>query len=255
MRTTAVLIALSLFMSCKAQDSINKTTTTKINKNSMDRPNITPEFEKLNLDDFKDGLIISKAYVDAGPDKGNEFSMYDYRKVDNNGTKMFGGSFLGGFRSSFTAKDSYYTIAKGYYKNGYIQSKCIISSVLRSIKIGKQYFFNQDGKLEKTIDHDLGWDYSYEKVIEYILDRKAPLLSEEYYFGAEITQEGKKQKYWQLVLDTSKTTGKPTWELIKLDSMTGEILCQIEFEGDRQVHADTEFIPPHEKIIKEDRTK
>ena len=45
-----------------------------------------------------------------------------------------------------------------------------------------------------------------------------------------------------------------TLEAIKLDAKTGEILYQIEYEGDREVHADTEFIPPHEKIIKEDRT-
>jgi len=96
--------------------------------------------------------------------------------------------------------------------------------------IGKEYFFDKEGKLEKTVDHDQGWDFSYEKVIEYILERKSPLVREDIYYGAEITQEGKEKKYWQLILDTQKTTNKSTWEIIKLDAMTGEILYQIEFE-------------------------
>jgi hypothetical protein len=252
MKTTILLIALLSLISCRAQDNNNKTTTQT--DTTMIRPILTPEFEKLNLEDFKDGLVITKLVGDTAPYIGVKLDSYSYRKINEVGTIALNGTLLDGFGYSFTANDSYYAIAKGYYGNSYIRSKCIRSSIIRSIKIGKQYFFNQDGKLEKTIDHDLGWDYSYEKVIQYILDRKAPLLREEYYFGAEITQEGKEKKYWQLVIDTGKITGKPTWELIKLDGMTGEILCQIEFEGDRQVHADTEFIPAHEKIIKEDRT-
>lgn len=255
MRTTILLMALVIFASCKAQVE-NKNVTTTLNNNAMERPIITPEFEKLNLEDYKDGLIINKAYIDAGPEKGNEFSMYDYRKVDNNGTKMFGGSFLGGFSSSFTAKDSYYSIVKSYYTNKYIERKCIISSLNNRLIIGKEYFFNREGKLEKIVDHDQGWDYSYEKVIEYILERKSPLISENIYYGAEIAQEGKEKKYWQLILDTQKTTNKSTWEIIKLDAMTGVILYQIEFEGDRIHHVDLgdNNLKALEKIIVEDKT-
>lgn len=255
MRTTTLLIALVIFASCKAQVE-NENVITTLNNNTMERPVITPEFEKLNLEDYKDGLIISKAFIDAGPEKGNEFSMYNYKKGDNNGTKIFGGSFLGGFRSSFTKKNSYYTIVKGYQKNGNIHIKCITSSFIRQIKIGKQYFFNQEGKLEKTVDHDQGWDYSYEKVIEYIRERKSPLVTENIYYGAEIVQEGKEKKYWQLILDTQKTTNKSTWEIIKLDAMTGEILYQIEFEGDRIYHVDLGDNNPKalERIIVADKT-
>ncbi|OXA93493.1 hypothetical protein [Flavobacterium hercynium] len=255
MRTTTLLMALVIFASCKAQVE-NKNVTKTLNHNTMERPIITPEFEKLHLENYKDGLKISKAFIDAGPEKGNEFSMYDYRKVDDTGTKMFGGSFLGGFRASFTKKDSYYTIAKSYYKNGNIHFKCITSSLFRQIKIGKQYFFNQDGKLENIVDHDKGWDYSYEKVIEYILERKLPLVSDNIYYGAEITQEEKEKKYWQLALDTRKTTNKSTWEIVKLDAMTGEILYQIEFEGDRIYHLDLGDNNPRaiEKIIVADKT-
>ena len=36
-----------------------------INNTIMERPIITPEFEKLNLDDFKDGLKITKIVGDT----------------------------------------------------------------------------------------------------------------------------------------------------------------------------------------------
>jgi hypothetical protein len=251
MRTITLFIALSLLTSCKAQDN-NKTTTPTNNAKIMERPIITPEFEKLNLDNFKEGLTKKKET--DGPYTGNEFDSYSYQKINDLGITELNGSSLGGFGFSFIAKGSYYDIIKGYYTNNYIKSKCIASNINSSIKIGKQYIFDKEGKLEKTIDHDLGWDYSYEKVIEYILDRKSPLLREEHYWGAEITQEGTEKKYWKLVLDTRKTTNKSTWELIKLDAMTGEILYQIEYEGDRMWLADIQNQLPKQRIIVADKT-
>ncbi|CAD0001431.1 hypothetical protein [Flavobacterium salmonis] len=254
MRTITLLMALVLFANCKAQVE-NKTVTTTLNKNKMERPIITPEFEKLNLEDYKDGLIIEESIGNTAPYVGFKYNSYSYRKINDIGTTSLHGSTIGRFGYSFTAKDSYYTIAKGYYKNGYIHSKCIISSrPNQSIFMGRQYFFNQEGKLEKTVDHDQVWGFSYEKVIEYILERKSPLYSKDEYWGAEITQEGKEKKYWQLILDTQKTTNKSTWEIIKLDAMTGEILYQIEFEGDRIWHADTYNHNPIERIIVADKT-
>jgi hypothetical protein len=254
MRTTTLLMALVLFASCKAQVE-NKTVTKTLNNNTMERPSITPEFEKLNLEDYKEGLIKKKE-ID---DKKNviEFDFYDYRKDGIEGaTFLTGSTALRGFGFSFTAKNSYYIIGKSYYTNKYIERKCIMSSFNTSLLIGKEYFFDKEGKLEKTVDHDQGWDFSYEKVIEYILERKSPLVREDIYYGAEITQEGKEKKYWQLILDTQKTTKKSTWEIIKLDAMTGEILYQIEFEGDRIYHVDLGDSNPKalERIIVEDKT-
>ena len=254
MRTTTVLIALALFATCKAQVE-NNTVTATLNKNKTERPNITPEFEKLNLEDFKEGLTKEKE-VD-GPYKGNEFNSYSYRKINDIGTTSLNGSTIGRFAYSFTAKNSYYSIGKSYHTNMIIEGKCIISSFNNMLIIGKEYFFNKEGKLEKTVDHDLGWDFSYEKVIAYILERKLPLYrKEDESYGAEITQEGKEKKYWQLTLDTQKTTHKPTWEIVKLDAMTGEILYQIEYEGDRIYHADLHYInpKPKERIIVADKT-
>ncbi|MEL1256187.1 hypothetical protein AAEO57_20545 [Flavobacterium sp. DGU38] len=224
MRTITLLMALLLFANCKAQVE------------NMERPVITPEFEKLNLEDYKDGLIITESIGTAAPYVGVKFKIYSYEKINNEVSFILHGTLEEGLNSSFTATNSYYSIGKSYYPNKNIKMKYMRSSITQNILIGKQYFFNQEGKLEKTVDHDQGWDFSYEKVIEYILARKSPLVREDIYYGAEITQEGKEKKYWQLILDTQKTTNKSTWEIIKLDAMTGEILYQIEFEGDRIYH-------------------
>nr|WP_315248759.1 hypothetical protein [uncultured Flavobacterium sp.] len=258
MRTIIVLMALVLFANCKAQVE-NKTVTTTLNNNIMERPVITAEFEKLNLEDYKDGLIIEELTSDIAPYIGVKFKIYSYKKISNEFSFILRGTLIGGdgFSSSFTAKDSYYSIGKSYHPNLNISRKCIVSSLPSAkILIGKEYFFDKQGKLEKTVDHDQGWDFSYEKVIGYILERKSPLVREDIYYGAEITQEGKEKKYWQLILDTQKTTNKSTWEIIKLDAMTGEILYQIEFEGDRIWHADLGYNnqKPIERIIVADKT-
>nr|WP_315248757.1 hypothetical protein [uncultured Flavobacterium sp.] len=226
MRTITLLMALLLFANCKAQVE------------NMERPVITPQFEKLNLQDYKDGLIIEEAVGTVAPYIGVKFKIYSYKKINDEFSFILGGTLEegDGFGSSFTLKKSYYTIGKSYHPNLNIKWKSIGSSINTSLLIGKEYYFDKQGKLEKTVDHDQGWDFSYEKVIEYILERKSPLVREDIYYGAEITQEGKEKKYWQLILDTQKTTNKSTWEIIKLDAMTGEILCQIEFEGDRIYH-------------------
>lgn len=105
MRTTTLLIAILLFANCKAQVE-NKTVSTTLNTNINERPVITLEFEKLNIEDYKEGLIKKKE-ID---DKKNiiEFDFYDYRKDGTEGkTFLTGSTALRGFGFSFTAKNNY----------------------------------------------------------------------------------------------------------------------------------------------------
>ena len=179
-----------------------------INNTIMERPIITPEFEKLNLDDFKDGLVIKHEDVEIEENKFINIEKFYYDKQDNISNKILRGSLISGFAYSFTPKDSFYTISKSFYTNYIIQRKSIRSSIESSIKIGKQYFFDKEGKLEKTIDHDLGWDFSYEKIIQYILDRKASLFGVDFLSRAKISKQGTSRKYWELELDTSEEIGR-----------------------------------------------
>jgi hypothetical protein len=261
MKITYIIINILLVLninSCLAQDNKPKIDTITSKANTMNRPELNDSFEKLNLDDFKNGLVIKKLTGDTEPYKGVVYDSYTYRKTDATGYTTLDGSSLGGFVYNHTAKNSIYYIGKSYYKNGFIKIKGIVSNLDGHVVLGKEYRFKENGQVEKVIDHDLGWDFSFEDVLQYVLNRGFLIKNEQYYYSTEISkQEGENEdcrKYWKVVIDTKKITGKSTWEVVKLDAKTGEILYQIEFEGDRQVHADTEFIPPHEKIIKEDRT-
>jgi hypothetical protein len=243
---------------CLAQDIKPKKDTIIPKTNTMNRPQlINDSFEKLNLSDFKE-LVIKKERIEVAINKWEDVDMYEYRKDSYDSRVSFSGSYVGGFSYFYTEGDFIYAINKSYYKNGFIEWKGVRSFLNGTEPIGKEYFFNEKGQLTKVIDNDLGWDFSFEDVLQYVVNRGFPIKNEQYYYSTEISkQEGENEdcrKYWKVVIDTKKITGKSTWEVIKLDAKTGEILCQIEFEGDRQVHADTEFIPPHEKIIKEDRT-
>ena len=73
-------MALVLFANCKAQVE-NKIVTTTLNNNIMERPVITAEFEKLNLEDYKDGLIIEELTSDIAPYIGVKFKIYSYKKL------------------------------------------------------------------------------------------------------------------------------------------------------------------------------
>jgi hypothetical protein len=257
MKTTYIIINIFLMLninSCLAQDNKPKIDT-------MNRPQLNDSFEKLNLNDFK-GLVITKERVKVDTNKWEDVEVYEYNKDDGKESIRLTGSFIGSSCYTFTKENSYYTVVKTYFKNGAINRKWVEYALQKnmSLMIGKEYRFNENGQLEKVIDHDLGWDFSLEDVLQYILGRGLLIKHEEGYWSTEISKKESEsedcRRYWEVVVDTRKLTksNSDTWEVIKLDAKTGEILYQIEYEGEREVHADTEFIPPHKKIIKEDRT-
>ena len=65
-------------------------------------------------------------------------------------------------------------------------------------------------------------------MIQYILDRKASLFGGNSLLPANISKQGTSRKYWELELDTTPITKTQSWEIVKLDAMTGEVLYQIE---------------------------
>ncbi|TRX31905.1 hypothetical protein FNW52_18100 [Flavobacterium sp. ZT3R18] len=261
MKTTYIIINLFLILninSCLAQDNNSKKDTIIPKTNTMNRPQLNDSFEKLNLDDFKDGLVITKEKGTIEPYLGVIYDSYRYRKTDHTGYTTLDGTPSEGFGYSFTASNSAYRLWKSYYKNGFIDRKGIASTIDGQVLLGKEYRFNKNGQLEKVIDHDLGWDFPFEDVLQYILNRGLLIKYEEGYWSTEISKKESEsedcRKYWEVIVDTRKVTGKSTWEVIKLDAKTGEILYQIELEGDREWHADIENQAPKQKIIKEDRT-
>jgi hypothetical protein len=263
MKISCFIISMFLFLNlslCLAQDIKPKIDTIIPKTNTMNRPQLNDAFEKLNLDDFKNGLVIKKQTGDTEPYKGVVYDSYTYQKTDDFGYTTLDGSSLGGFGYSYTAFNSVYYIGKSYYKNGFIERKGIVSNLDGHVVLGKEYRFKENGQLEKVVDHDLGWDFSFEDVLQFVVNRGLSIKHEDGYWNTEISKKESEsedcRKYWEVVVDTRKLTKSTsdTWEVIKLDAKTGEILSQIESEGDRLVPSDFEIPKPTIKIIKEDRT-
>jgi hypothetical protein len=262
MKITYIIINIFLTLninSCLAQDNKPKTDTITSKANTMNRPQLNDSFEKLNLDDFK-GLVITKERIKVDTNKWEDVEVYEYNKDDGKESIRLTGSFVGSSCYTSTKENSYYTVVKTYFKSGTINRKWVEYTLQKDISliIGKEYRFNENGQLEKVIDHDLGWNFSFEDVLQYIQNRGLLIKHEDGYWTTEISKKESEsedcRKYWEVIVDTRKVTGKSTWEVIKLDAKTGEILYQIELEGDREWHADIENQVPKQRIIKEDRT-
>lgn len=249
MKIIILYIALLLSMGCNGQTEIKKDTITA-NKIQMERPTITDASERLNLNDFKDNLVVKKE-----KDDDVEYETYSYRKTDSLGNRI---SLDGGPRIlvyTVKPKNSYYFIGKTYYgKSKNIQAKGLYFQLSNStIAVGKEYFYNEQGKLATTTDHDLGWDFSVEKVVQFALDKgfELPKPGERNQVQISKQENKEKRKYWMLSRETHGKSGKGGYETYKLDAKTGEVLFHSETDG--RFYHDMKSSPPV-KIIVPDKT-
>lgn len=262
MKTLLVILSLILVNQCNAQQkkSFEKTSKTTSKTNKMKRPNINNKFETLNLDDYKDGMKIEKKWSLGSK---SYYDNYSYRKVTGNEIIEISGNkdYTIDYRKTFT-NDSYIIYKEYYGKSGYIKRKGTLSQTTQ-IALGEEYQFDENGTLIKSIDHDKGWDFSYEDVIKYLYT-KYKIKPEQNYTNVKIKTgerttnrdedtkvitpifeqyevffDIKKSKsyngldYWNLRVKTGFITKKyRSWDKVKLDAKTGKVLCDIQYEDD-----------------------
>jgi hypothetical protein len=250
MKTIALCIAIAFINNCKGQESQNQKDKQLEKYTQMERPKITPESEKINLDDYKDKLIITKGVGHTNPYIGVKFEIYNYDKIDSIGKYSLHGDPKELLRFSFIPKNSVYEIIKVYYPNKNIKVKCILVNKL-NIFLGKEYNYNDEGKLTKTIDHDLGWDFSFENVVSFVKTRKGDLQRVNRNDKIEKSESKTGLKYWTVKLYNTQITTKGLFDLIKLDAKTGQILSHIEYEI---VGGDEGYDNVQTKVIVADKT-
>ena len=119
-------------------------------------------------------------------------------------------------------KNSYYLIRKIYYPNGNIKRKYITLD-RKYGNFGMDYFFTEDGKLEKIEDHDLIWSFTINKVLAFLRKR-----------GVRIPKNSTKNVPITITQFLNYETG-PVWfiewekadfktEIFILDAKTGKLL-------------------------------
>ena len=179
----------------------------KMNKN--ERPTIDSGFDILHLEEYKDFLI-----------KDEYSSFKTYEKKTPNGIIILreGYDFL--YERYFD--NSSYCIFKVYdAKTLKIKRKCLFIDPT-SIALGKEYLYDSNTTLIKTIDHDKGWNFSYEDVINYLYDN----IEDEVRISVSSIKKRvyQNRNYWQVETNTRFWRNN---HFLRIDGNTGEILCHL----------------------------
>ena len=169
-------------------------------------PKVTNEFEKLNLNKY----ILSNDEIFSNTLKDGTYVELQKESY--------------GYYESRWNPDSYFIIIKQYNKSGNIKEKGVLFNS-GYFRIGTWYYFNMEGQLIKEQNCDLNFNFSFQELRNYLVEKNINLTIGyiEPYTGIHTSIE--KQ------VDTNKSMWIVTWqkdpqllEEIYLDGNTGKII-------------------------------
>jgi len=127
---------------------------------------------------------------------------------------------------------SYFSLVKSYDKRGYIIDKGLWGMPAYWEK-GRWYYFNKEGKLEKTINYDEVSKFTFEQVEDFCLSKGMKLRrgynDGRVYTGAlieRVYRPGTNYNCWEIVY---KRETHLDW--YRLDLQTGEVLSYNKYDG------------------------
>lgn len=182
----------------------------KMDKNN--RPTIDSGFDILHLEEYKDYLIKDPDNIDKDV----------YEKKTSSGKIKLVGGYGNDYAYEKYFNNSSYCIFKVYdVKTLKIKRKCLFVDPT-SIALGKEYLYDSNATLIKTIDHDKGWNFSYEDVINYLYEH---IEDEVEIFSSSIKKRVyQNRNYWQVETNASFWRNN---HFLRIDGNTGEILCHL----------------------------
>lgn len=133
------------------------------NNNKIEQSLITPDFEKFDSIRFEQ-LKKRKDDIDVYG------SLNDKRNIilsDYGSSKGY----------SETIPNSYFFISKGYYSNNNIAAKGL-GFIYHGFKVGIWYYFDENGKLKETVDHDKPFKFTLEHIFKFCEREKIPVKKE-----------------------------------------------------------------------------
>ena len=182
----------------------------KMDKNN--RPTIDSGFDILHLEEYKDYLIKDPDNIDKDV----------YEKKTSSGKIQIEGGYGNDYQYVEYFDNSSYYIFKIYdVKTLKIRLKRLSEEPTR-IALGKEYHYDSNTTLIKTIDHDKGWNFSYEDVINYLYDNIEDEV--EIFISSIKKRVYQNRNYWQVETNTR------FWRknhFLRIDGNTGEILCHL----------------------------
>ena len=176
-------------------------------------------FEKLKkLDkDYQKNLAEGNDYVSVVLPDGTYFYIRDSSKTDD----------------YYYIKEfppySYFAVAKSYDRRGYITEKGLLGEPNFWEK-GRWYYFNKEGKLEKTINYDEVSKFTFEQVEDFCLSKGMKLRRGYKGEGALIRRiyiPGVSYNCWEI---TYILVGDEYGDYYRLDLQTGKVLSYRKYE-------------------------
>ena len=124
---------------------------------------------------------------------------------------------------------SYFAVAKSYDRRGYITKKGLLGEP-HFWKKGRWYYFNKEGKLEKTINYDEVSKFTFEEVEDFCLSKGMKLRRGYKGEGALIRRiyiPGVSYNCWEI---TYILVGDEYGDYYRLDLQTGKVLSYRKYE-------------------------
>ena len=182
----------------------------KMDKNN--RPTIDSGFDILHLEEYKDYLIKDPDNIDKDV----------YEKKTSSGKIQIEGGYGNDYTYEKYFNNSSYCIFKVYdAKTLKIKRKCLLTRPV-DIFLGKEYRYDSNATLIKTIDHDKGWNFSYEDVINYLYEHIEDEVK--IYISSIKKRVYQNRNYWQVETNTMFWKNN---HFLRIDGNTGEILCHL----------------------------
>ena len=124
---------------------------------------------------------------------------------------------------------SYFAVAKSYDRRGYITEKGLLGEPHFWEK-GRWYYFNKEGKLEKTINYDEVSKFTFEEVEDFCLSKGMKLRRGYKGEGALIRRiyiPGVSYNCWEIIYIL---VGDEYGDYYRLDLQTGKVLSYRKYE-------------------------
>ena len=124
---------------------------------------------------------------------------------------------------------SYFAVAKSYDRRGYITEKGLLGEPHFWEK-GRWYYFNKEGKLEKTVNYDEVSKFTFEQVEDFCLSKGMKLRRGYKGEGALIRRiyiPGVSYNCWEI---TYILVGDEYGDYYRLDLQTGKVLSYRKYE-------------------------
>ena len=207
-----ITISCFFFVVClsSAQNIYELKIDKKMDKNN--RPTIDSGFDILHLEEYKDYLIKDPDNIDKDV----------YEKKTSSGKIQIEGGYGNDYHYVEYFDNSSYYIFKIYDgKTLKIRLKRLSVEPTR-IALGKEYRYDSNTTLIKTIDHDKGWNFSYEDVINYLYEHIEDEV--EIFISSIKKRVYQNRNYWQVETNTMFWKNN---HFLRIDGNTGEILCHL----------------------------